>query len=52
MAGTAAGIAPAGLDVTIETSLSGKDTVDAGLPSGSLPFLEPCDKPDRIGKLG
>lgn len=41
---------PAGLEVTVDASLSGKDTVDNEL-SGSLPLLEPCDKPDRIGKL-
>ncbi|MBC7855989.1 MAG: serine/threonine protein kinase, partial [Pirellulaceae bacterium] len=42
---------PAGLDATVDASLSKKDTVDNEL-SGSLPILEPCDKPDRIGKLG
>ncbi len=42
---------PVGLDATIDASLSGKDTVDNEL-SGALPSLEPCDKPDRIGKLG
>ena len=43
---------PAGVDVTVDATLGSKDTVDAGVPSGALPFLEPCDKPDRIGKLG
>lgn len=43
---------PAGLEATIETSLSSSDTVDTDQASGALPFLEPCDKPDRIGKLG
>ncbi len=42
---------PVGLDATIDASLSEKDTVDNEL-SGALPSLEPCDKPDRIGKLG
>src|SRR5687768_8201842 len=41
---------PAGLQPTIVTS--GGDTVDSSQPSSSLPFLEPCEKPDRIGKLG
>ena len=42
---------PVGLDATVDASLSKKDTVDNEL-SGALPILEPCDKPDRIGKLG
>ena len=43
---------PVGVDATVDASLSGKDTVDDDLPTGFLPFLEPCDKPDRLGKLG
>jgi eukaryotic-like serine/threonine-protein kinase len=42
---------PVGLDATVDASLSKKETVDNEL-GGALPLLEPCDKPDRIGKLG
>ena len=42
---------PLGLDATIEASAGGRDTVDSGTWPISMPFLEPCDKPDRIGKL-
>ncbi len=43
---------PVGLEATVDATLNGNETVDSGNSAGSLPFLEPCDKPDRIGKLG
>jgi serine/threonine protein kinase len=39
---------PAGVDLPVNVTL----TEAVGLSNASLPFLEPCDKPDRIGKLG
>ena len=39
--------APAGLGVTAEATVDGPEASN----SVSLPLLEPCDKPDRIGKL-
>jgi Tol biopolymer transport system component len=41
--------APAGLGVTAEATVDGPEA--SGCGSASLPLLEPCDKPDRIGKL-
>src|SRR5688572_7729724 len=43
---------PAELDATIPHRAGEHDTVDSGPTPLSLAFLEPCDKPDRIGLLG
>jgi serine/threonine protein kinase len=43
--------APVGIDATVFTELSSRDTVDDGLWTKALPFLTPCDKPGRIGTL-
>jgi hypothetical protein len=43
--------APVGIDATVFTELSSRDTVDDGLWTKALPFLTPCDKPGRIGML-
>jgi serine/threonine protein kinase len=42
---------PLAMDATFVSEPSGRDTVSSGTWALRLPFLEPCDKPDRIGKL-
>jgi hypothetical protein len=43
---------PAGVELTVSASGSGTDPIASALPDNTFPFLEPCDKPDRIGRLG
>jgi serine/threonine protein kinase len=42
---------PAAMDATVVSEPSSRDTINSGEWAFQLPFLEPCDKPDRIGKL-
>src|SRR5436309_1618060 len=42
---------PAAMDATMVSELSNRDTVHSGDWTVALPFLQPCDKPDRIGML-
>jgi serine/threonine protein kinase len=42
---------PAGMEATVISGSSSKDTVNAGHWAAALPFLKPCDKPGRIGLL-
>ena len=42
---------PVGVGATMLTDLSSRDTVDDGYWVKALPFLNPCDKPGRIGML-
>ena len=43
--------APAGMEATVASEASSRDTVDDGLWATALPFLKACDKPGRIGLL-
>jgi serine/threonine protein kinase/formylglycine-generating enzyme required for sulfatase activity len=43
---------PVGMGSTSDDAPHHRDTVGYDERSGSLPFLEACNKPDRIGKLG
>src|SRR5438067_3900331 len=42
---------PVGLDATVVSEVSSRDTPDSGTWATQLSFLQPCDKPDRLGKL-
>jgi serine/threonine protein kinase len=42
---------PADVDATVVSEPSSRDTLNSGNWFSRLPFLAPCDKPDRIGKL-
>src|SRR5947208_1204022 len=42
---------PAGMDATVVATGGSGDTVNSGTWAVQLPFLRPCDKPGRIGKL-
>src|SRR5262245_50902138 len=42
----------AGKDATIAATQASGDTEKSATWTSTLPFLDPCDKPDRIGKLG
>jgi len=43
---------PVGVDATVSSESPGRDTVGSASWAARLPFLKPCDKPDRMGKLG
>src|SRR5262245_55680331 len=42
---------PVGLDATVISDVSSRDTDGSGTWASHLSFLQPCDKPDRLGKL-
>ncbi|HEY2249592.1 MAG TPA: serine/threonine-protein kinase, partial [Planctomycetaceae bacterium] len=42
---------PAGMEAPVKTVLAESDS-DTGPSPDTLSFLEPCEKPDRIGKIG
>src|SRR6185369_16594823 len=42
---------PVGVEATVVSELAGRDTVHSGGWAAALRFLQPCDKPDRIGLL-
>ena len=45
-------VSAGGTDATIAATRASGDTEKSATWTGSLPLLDPCDKPDRIGKLG
>ncbi len=43
--------APLGADATVAATQAGGDTEKSAVWTGTLPYLEPCDTPGRIGRL-
>src|SRR5262245_48215565 len=42
---------PIAIDATVASGETARHSVDSGAWLSRLSFLQPCDKPDRIGKL-